>query len=40
MVLVSLMFQNGVNFLRRLVLQEKKLDENSRVDVVETALVA
>jgi len=33
--------QNGVNFLRRLVLQgeEKKLDDSSRLDVVEIARV-
>jgi hypothetical protein len=31
--------QNGVNFLRRLALQEKELDDSSRLDVVETALV-
>ena len=31
--------QNGVNFLRRLALQEKKLDNNSRLDVVEIAFV-
>ena len=27
--------QNGVNFLRRLTLQEKKLDDSSCLDVVE-----
>ena len=32
--------QNGVNFLRRLALQEKKIDDNSRLDVVEIARVA
>jgi len=33
--------QNGVNFLRRLALQEKKkLDDSSRLDVVEIARVA
>jgi len=31
--------QNGVNFLRRIALQEKKLDDSSRLDVVEIALV-
>ena len=32
---------NGVNFLRRLTLQEKKkLDDSSRLDVVEIARVA
>jgi hypothetical protein len=30
---------NGVNFLRRLALQEKKLDDSSRLDFVEIALV-
>ena len=29
-----------MNFLRRLVLQEEKLDESSRLDVVEIARVA
>jgi len=29
--------QNGVNFLRRLALQEKKLDDSSRLDVAEIA---
>jgi len=34
-------FQNGMNFLRRLALQEKKiLDDSSRLDVVEIARVA
>jgi len=28
-----------VNFLRRLALQEKKLDDSSRLDVVEIAFV-
>jgi len=32
--------QNGVNFLQRLVLEEKKLDDSSRVQVVETARIA
>jgi hypothetical protein len=32
--------QNGVNFLRRLALQEKILDDSSRLDVVEIARVA
>jgi hypothetical protein len=32
--------QNGVNFLRRLALQEKKPDDSSRLDVVEIARVA
>ena len=32
--------QNGVNFLRRLALQEKKLDDSSRLDVFEIARVA
>jgi len=27
--------QNGVNFLRRLALQEKKLDDSARLDVVQ-----
>ena len=36
----QLFFQNGVNFLRRLALQEKKLDDSSRLDVVEIARVA
>ena len=31
--------QKGVNFLRRLTLQKKKLDDSSRLDVVEIALV-
>jgi len=31
--------QNGVNFLRRLALQEKKLDDSSHLDFVETARV-
>ena len=31
--------QNGVNFLRRLALQEKKIDDSSRLDVVEIARV-
>jgi len=30
---------NGVNFLRRLALQEKKLDDSSRLDFVEIARV-
>jgi len=29
----------ALNFLRRLVLQEKKLDDSSRLDVVEIARV-
>jgi len=33
-------YQNGVNFLRRLALQEKKLDDSSRLDVVEIERVA
>ena len=33
-------FQNGVNFLRRLALQERKLDDSLRLDVVEIARVA
>ena len=32
--------QNGVNFLRRLALQEKKLDDSSRLHVVEIARLA
>jgi hypothetical protein len=41
MVYVPLIFfQNGVNFLRRLALQEKKkLDDSSRLDIVEIARV-
>ena len=31
--------QNGMNFLWRLALQEKNLDDRSRVDVVEIARV-
>jgi len=31
--------QNGVNFLRRLALQKKKLDDSSRLHVVEIARV-
>ena len=31
--------QNDVNFLRRLALQEKKLDDSSRLDFVEIARV-
>jgi len=31
--------QNGVNFLQRLALQEKKLDVSSRLDFVEIARV-
>jgi len=31
--------QNGVNFLRHRALQEKKLNESSHLDVVETARV-
>ena len=31
--------ENGMNFLRRLALQEKKLDDSSRLDVVETARI-
>jgi hypothetical protein len=31
------MFQNGMNFLWHLALQEKKLDDSSRLDVVEIA---
>ena len=34
------LFQNGVNFLRRLALQEKKLADSSCLDVVEIARVA
>jgi hypothetical protein len=34
------MFQNGVNFLWPLALQGKKLDDSSRLDVVEIARVA
>ena len=30
----------GVNFLRRLALQKKELDDSSRLDVVEIARVA
>jgi hypothetical protein len=33
-------FQNGVNFLRRLALQKKILDDSSLLDVVEIARVA
>jgi len=33
------LYQNGVNFLRRLALQEKKLDDSSRLGVVEIARV-
>jgi hypothetical protein len=34
MVQVALLFcQNGVNFLRRPALQEKKLEDSSRLDV-------
>ena len=33
-------FQNGANFLRRFALQEKKLDDSSRLDVVEIGRVA
>ena len=33
-------YHNGVNFLRRLVLQEKKLNYSSRLDVVEITRVA
>jgi len=42
MVHVHLCFcQNGVNLLRRLALQEKKkLDDSSRLDVVEIARIA
>ena len=36
----SCFFQNGVNFLRRLALQEKKLDDSSRLDVVDIARAA
>ena len=32
--------QNGVNFLQRLALQEEKLDDTSRLGVVEIARVA
>ena len=32
--------KNGVNFLRRLALQEKKIDDSSRLHVVEIARVA
>ena len=32
--------QNGVNFLRRLALQEKKLDDSSRLDFVKIVRVA
>jgi hypothetical protein len=32
--------QNGVNFLRRLALQEKEFYDSSRLDVVEIARVA
>ena len=32
--------QNGVNFLRRLALQEKELDDSSRLGVVEIASIA
>jgi hypothetical protein len=31
-------FYNGVNFLRRLALQEKKIGESSRLDIVEKKL--
>jgi len=31
--------QNGVNFIRRLTLHEKKLDDSSRLDFVEIARV-
>jgi len=32
--------KNGVNFLRRLALREKKLDDSSRFHVIEIARVA
>jgi hypothetical protein len=32
-------YQNGVNFLRRLALQEKKLDDSLRLDAVEISPV-
>jgi hypothetical protein len=32
-------YQYGVNFLRRLATQEKKNNDSSRLDVVETARV-
>ena len=31
--------QNGVNFLRRLAVQEKEIDDSSRLDFVEIARV-
>jgi hypothetical protein len=31
------LYLNGANFLRRLALQEKKLDDSSRLDIVEIA---
>ena len=40
MVHVPLRFQNDVNFLRRLALQEKKLEDSSRLDIVEIVSVA
>jgi len=41
MLHIPLMFlSEGMNFLRHLVLQEKKLDDSSHLDVVEIAHVA